>query len=139
MAGRCACPSASACACPLGPGADGESDIERRLVGLARSAGPLRAALARLAALLVDASGVFRAERRTTEHAESRRKGIADAKSGTGADSEHEKAKNAAAPALPAPVDFSTVDQINPDGWFGAMKCMAEAAGKYLVNVCHRG
>ena len=30
---------------------------------------------------------------------------------------------------------FSTVDQINPDGWYGAMKCMAEAAGKYLVNV----
>ena len=36
------------------------------------------------------------------------------------------------------PPIFSTVDQINPDGWYGAMKCMAEAAGKYLVNVCHR-
>ena len=33
------------------------------------------------------------------------------------------------------PPKFSTVDQINPDGWYGAMKCMAEAAGKYLVNV----
>ncbi|AWT60947.1 MAG: Uronate dehydrogenase [Candidatus Moanabacter tarae] len=33
---------------------------------------------------------------------------------------------------------FSTVDQINPDSWYGAMKCMAEAAGKYLVNVCDR-
>ena len=36
------------------------------------------------------------------------------------------------------PATFSTVDQINPDGWYGAMKCMAEAAGKYLVNVCNR-
>ena len=36
------------------------------------------------------------------------------------------------------PARFSTVDQINPDGWYGAMKCMAEAAGKYLVNVCDR-
>ena len=36
------------------------------------------------------------------------------------------------------PPTFSTVDQINPDGWYGAMKCMAEAAGKYLVNVCNR-
>ncbi len=36
------------------------------------------------------------------------------------------------------PPTFSTVDQINPDGWYGAMKCMAEAAGKYLVNVCGR-
>ena len=36
------------------------------------------------------------------------------------------------------PPVFSTVDQINPDGWYGAMKCMAEAAGKYLVNVCGR-
>ena len=36
------------------------------------------------------------------------------------------------------PPIFSTVDQINPDGWYGAMKCMAEAAGKYLVNVCGR-
>lgn len=36
------------------------------------------------------------------------------------------------------PPVFSTVDQINPDGWYGAMKCMAEAAGKYLVNVCDR-
>ena len=36
------------------------------------------------------------------------------------------------------PTLFSTVDQINPDGWYGTMKCMAEAAGKYLVNVCDR-
>ena len=36
------------------------------------------------------------------------------------------------------PPTLSTVDQINPDGWYGAMKCMAEAAGKYLVNVCGR-
>ncbi len=36
-----------------------------------------------------------------------------------------------------API-FSTADQINPDGWYGAMKCMAEAAGKYLVNVGDR-
>lgn len=36
------------------------------------------------------------------------------------------------------PPTLSTVDQINPDGWYGAMKCMAEAAGKYLVNVCDR-
>jgi uronate dehydrogenase len=36
------------------------------------------------------------------------------------------------------PPVLSTVDQINPDGWYGAMKCMAEAAGKYLVNVCDR-
>ena len=33
------------------------------------------------------------------------------------------------------PPKFSTVDQINPDGWYGAMKCMSEAAGRYLVNV----
>lgn len=32
------------------------------------------------------------------------------------------------------PPIFSTVDQINPDGWYAAMKSMAEVAGRNLVN-----
>ncbi|MDG2166989.1 MAG: NAD(P)-dependent oxidoreductase [Opitutales bacterium] len=32
------------------------------------------------------------------------------------------------------PPIFSTTDQINPDGWYAAMKSMAEVAGRNLVN-----
>ena len=32
------------------------------------------------------------------------------------------------------PPKFSTTDQIHPDGWYAAMKGMAEIAGRHLVN-----
>lgn len=35
---------------------------------------------------------------------------------------------------LNAPPRFSTGDQFRPDGWYGAMKGMAEIAGRYLVD-----
>jgi uronate dehydrogenase len=35
---------------------------------------------------------------------------------------------------LSSPPKFSTGDQIRPDGWYGAMKGMAEVAGRYLVD-----
>ena len=35
---------------------------------------------------------------------------------------------------ISSPPRFSTAEQINPDGWYGAMKGMAEVAGRYLVN-----
>ncbi len=35
---------------------------------------------------------------------------------------------------LSSPPLFSTAEQVNPDGWYGAMKGMAEVAGRYLVN-----
>ena len=35
---------------------------------------------------------------------------------------------------LSDPPTFSTADQIMPDGWYGAMKGMAEVAGRNLVN-----
>ena len=35
---------------------------------------------------------------------------------------------------LSQPPHFSTVDQITPDGWYAAMKSMAEIAGRNLVN-----
>lgn len=33
-----------------------------------------------------------------------------------------------------SPTRFSTPDQIRPDGWYGAMKGMAEVAGRYLSD-----
>ena len=39
---------------------------------------------------------------------------------------------------LSDPPVFSTADQFNPDGWYGAMKAMAEIAGKNIVNVYDR-
>ena len=39
---------------------------------------------------------------------------------------------------LSDPPVFSTADQFNPDGWYGAMKGMAEIAGMNLVNVYGR-
>ena len=35
---------------------------------------------------------------------------------------------------LSTPPKFSTGDQFRPDGWYGAMKGMAEIAGRYLVD-----
>ena len=35
---------------------------------------------------------------------------------------------------LNSPPRFSTGDQFRPDGWYGAMKGMAEIAGRYLVD-----
>lgn len=35
---------------------------------------------------------------------------------------------------LSSPPKFSTADQFRPDGWYGAMKGMAEIAGRYLVD-----
>ena len=35
---------------------------------------------------------------------------------------------------LSSPPRFSTGDQFRPDGWYGAMKGMAEIAGRYLVD-----
>lgn len=35
---------------------------------------------------------------------------------------------------LNSPPRFSTSDQFRPDGWYGAMKGMAEIAGRYLVD-----
>ncbi|MCG9129444.1 NAD(P)-dependent oxidoreductase [Candidatus Poribacteria bacterium] len=35
---------------------------------------------------------------------------------------------------LSSPPGFSTGDQFRPDGWYGAMKGMAEIAGRYLVD-----
>ena len=35
---------------------------------------------------------------------------------------------------LNGPARFSTGDQFRPDGWYGAMKGMAEIAGRYLVD-----
>ena len=35
---------------------------------------------------------------------------------------------------LNSPPRFSTADQFRPDGWYGAMKGMAEIAGRYLVD-----
>ena len=35
---------------------------------------------------------------------------------------------------LHSPPRFSTGDQFRPDGWYGAMKGMAEIAGRYLVD-----
>lgn len=35
---------------------------------------------------------------------------------------------------LSTPPRFSTGDQFRPDGWYGAMKGMAEIAGRYLVD-----
>ncbi len=35
---------------------------------------------------------------------------------------------------LSNPALFSTTDQIRPDGWYAAMKGMAEVAGRHLVN-----
>ena len=35
---------------------------------------------------------------------------------------------------LNSPPHFSTGDQFRPDGWYGAMKGMAEIAGRYLVD-----
>ena len=35
---------------------------------------------------------------------------------------------------LQSPPRFSTSDQFRPDGWYGAMKGMAEIAGRYLVD-----
>ena len=35
---------------------------------------------------------------------------------------------------LGSPPRFSTGDQFRPDGWYGAMKGMAEIAGRYLVD-----
>ena len=35
---------------------------------------------------------------------------------------------------LDSPPRFSTGDQFRPDGWYGAMKGMAEIAGRYLVD-----
>lgn len=39
---------------------------------------------------------------------------------------------------LSDPPLFSTADQFNPDGWYGAMKAMAEIAGMNLVNIYDR-
>ena len=35
-----------------------------------------------------------------------------------------------------SPTRFSTADQVRPDGWYGAMKGMAEIAGRYLSDAC---
>ena len=35
---------------------------------------------------------------------------------------------------LSTPPRYSTGDQFRPDGWYGAMKGMAEIAGRYLVD-----
>ena len=38
---------------------------------------------------------------------------------------------------LSSPPRFSTGDQFRPDGWYGAMKGMAEIAGRYLTDAHH--